>query len=146
MGEANPFEIFEFALKQLVTRFPKLSYVHLVESREWAPGSASTKHHDKGIVPSNDRFRAIVRGMDPDSIEVDKIVFPDPTPEHPTVFISASEFAYEQHALSTAHDSCHQVVSTPRTSDLTSHGLATSPPSAASSVSCTADTTNFNAK
>ncbi|KAL8280454.1 hypothetical protein RQP46_007102 [Phenoliferia psychrophenolica] len=95
MGEANPFEIFEYVVKQLVERFPKLAYLHFVEPREWAPGSASVKHHNEGVVPSNDRFRAIVRGMDPDSIEVDKTVFPDPTPEHPIVFISASGFDLE---------------------------------------------------
>ena len=57
MGEANPYEVFEYVTKQLVTRHPKLSYLHFVEPREWAPGSASTGHHDQGVVPSNDRVR-----------------------------------------------------------------------------------------
>ncbi len=49
-----------------------------------------------GIVESNDPFRAIYRGIDissyssPSEYATTEPTFPDPTPEHPTLFLSAA--------------------------------------------------------
>ena len=56
-GEANPYVIFEHAVRRLVESFPKLAYIHFVEPREWAPGAANTDELEEGLKCSNDRVR-----------------------------------------------------------------------------------------
>jgi NADPH2 dehydrogenase len=73
--------------------------IRQVEPREWAPGSADRGHLASHIKPSNDRFRALVRGLNPEEIGDDEtFVFPEPTAEKPTLFLTAGNFDLENTA------------------------------------------------
>lgn len=95
MQEADPIATFGYLTQKIVDTYPKFGYVHFVEGVAWAPGAFDTKNLKEGILPSNDPLRAIVRGLDPKSIkDDDSTVFPDPTPERPTVVLTASKFPF----------------------------------------------------
>jgi 2,4-dienoyl-CoA reductase-like NADH-dependent reductase (Old Yellow Enzyme family) len=95
MLEDDPYETFLYVNKEVARRWPKLGYVHFVEPRNWT-GLPVTNDPRQDIVESNDAFRAIYRGIDISSFESPSAyaktepTFPDPTPEHPTLFLSAA--------------------------------------------------------
>lgn len=64
MGEANPYVTFGYVVSKLVETYPRLSYVHFVEPRDWLPGFnvAGREHLDADVVPSNDHVsRTLLR-------------------------------------------------------------------------------------
>ncbi|GAA5846945.1 hypothetical protein JCM11251_006157 [Rhodosporidiobolus azoricus] len=95
MGETNPYELFEFVVRRLVETFPTLAYIHLVEprARGWTPEAPTTAALAAGIKASNDRFRAIIRGVDPDVVGDDEtFVFDEPSIQRPTLVLAAGGF------------------------------------------------------
>ncbi|CED83637.1 NADH:flavin oxidoreductase/12-oxophytodienoate reductase [Phaffia rhodozyma] len=93
MQEADPLKTFSYLVQKIVDTYPKFGYVHMTEGVEWHPGAFDTKNLAEGVIPGNDPLRAIVRGIEPSSIKNDhSTVFPEPTPERPTLVISASGF------------------------------------------------------
>ena len=95
MQETNPYETFGYITREVVSRFPTLGYVHFVEGVDWNGGGATFHTHNlaEGVRPSNDYFRAIVRGVDPESLPKDKdtTTFEDPSEKNKIIFMSASE-------------------------------------------------------
>jgi NADPH2 dehydrogenase len=98
MQEPNPNETFSYITREVTRRFPSLAYVHFVEGVEWSTQGGGTFHSKNlEVRPSNDRFRAIVRGVDPETLPKDKdtTVFEDPTEEHRIAFLTASGYTAE---------------------------------------------------
>lgn len=90
--ESDPFETWGYVCQQLKTRFPKLAYISVTDPRLGADGAGD----DMSKVYSVDKLRAVFRGVDPSTISKlhseSTTVFSDPTPEHPTVFLSAGGY------------------------------------------------------
>lgn len=92
-GADDPFETWGYALKQVQKKFPKLAYVSITDPRldSTAPGGGS----DPGMY-STDKFRAIFRGIDPNSVsklaKESTTVFPEPDKAHPTVVLAAGGY------------------------------------------------------
>ncbi|KAJ9122751.1 hypothetical protein QFC24_004180 [Naganishia onofrii] len=93
--EEDPFATYIPVVQEIVKRYPKFGYVHFVEPRNWT-GMPETKYPKEGIVESNDPLRAIIRGVDissyssPSDYAKTNPSFEDPTPERPTVILSAA--------------------------------------------------------
>jgi NADPH2 dehydrogenase len=77
----------------LTSQFPNLGYIHLVEGRDWT-GAGDSGGLADGVAKSNDAFRSIIRGLgtqaEPSIYGTSGHSFPDPTPEHPTLVLSAA--------------------------------------------------------
>lgn len=112
MGESdNPFETWGYVCKEIKRRFPKLAYISVTDPRL---GSDSGQGDDKNCKYSADRFRAVFRGVDPESVDKLKgsdFVFPEPNAENPTVFFSGGGYT-----ASDAEESCE------RTGDVVGYG------------------------
>ena len=84
--EKDPFETWGYVCKELKQRFPRLAYVSITDPRlDVAPEQQY----------SSDTFRAIFRGIDQSMNLMQKdnhFVFPEPCPEHPTLFLSAGGY------------------------------------------------------
>lgn len=95
MLEDDPYATFLPYCKLLNTKFPKLGYVHLTESRDWT-GVPNTRFPKEGIEESNDAFRAVFRGIDiskyssPSEYARSNPTTPDASDEWPTVILSAA--------------------------------------------------------
>jgi 2,4-dienoyl-CoA reductase-like NADH-dependent reductase (Old Yellow Enzyme family) len=93
MGHGDPFD-WIYACQQIRSRFPKFSYVSCTDPRLGTEAGGTLAYKEF----SSNKFRAIFRGIDPDTISKYSVnnlnvVFPDPTPENPTVFLSAGGYA-----------------------------------------------------
>jgi 2,4-dienoyl-CoA reductase-like NADH-dependent reductase (Old Yellow Enzyme family) len=113
-GDANPFESFGYITRAVVRQYPSLGYVHFVEPLDWTAdwrtnytASFSADGFAEGVRPSNDYFRAIVRGIDPETLpkDLNSTVFPEPDEKHSTLFLSASESLDNQLSFS-SHAHC----------------------------------------
>jgi NADPH2 dehydrogenase len=91
--EPDAFDTWGYVCKEMSARFPKLAYVSVTDAR--LPSDAMG--NDKNTVYTCDPFRAVFRGVDPSTVSkmhaTATTVFPDPTPEYPTVFFSAGGYA-----------------------------------------------------
>lgn len=91
--EEDPFVTWGYVCKEIKARFPKLAYVSVTDPR-LGPENGGTDA-TKNI--SADPFRAVFRNIDPKTVSKftkdARPVFPDPCPEHPTVFFSAGGYA-----------------------------------------------------
>lgn len=97
MQEPNPVPTFSYATSKLVQDYPSLGYVHFVEPVSSDNSTASPADTlAKGVTPSNDPFRAIVRGIDPAVLPADdSFSFPEADASHPTLFLSAGGYTAE---------------------------------------------------
>ncbi|KAI8896251.1 hypothetical protein BC833DRAFT_598232 [Globomyces pollinis-pini] len=85
--EADPFETYSYILREVVARFPKLSYVSITDPRDDALGGAAEY--------TSDPFRAIIRGITTPVSKYAKdatTVFPEPDENHPTVVLVAGGY------------------------------------------------------
>lgn len=95
MGD-EPFETWEYLLSRVKARFPRLSHVSVTEPRDTFLRRGDDPRVLESKKYSSDRLRAIIRGLPFRDIswfgKDESIVFPDPCPTHPTVFISAGGY------------------------------------------------------
>ncbi len=85
--ESDLFDLFGYVVGEL-SKFP-LSYISMTDPKNAVGGSPTGKLY------SSDYFRAIVRGIAPVSkyFTDSTTVFPEPSPERPTLFLSAGGYA-----------------------------------------------------
>ncbi|KAI8910111.1 hypothetical protein EDD86DRAFT_134144 [Gorgonomyces haynaldii] len=81
----EPWEQWGYVCEKLKERFPKLAYVSITDPRV-----------DETVLYSSDYFRAIFRGIDPQTVsklqDGANTQFPEPNEEHPTVVLVAGGY------------------------------------------------------
>ncbi|KAI8912778.1 hypothetical protein EDD86DRAFT_236303 [Gorgonomyces haynaldii] len=90
--EPDVYQTWGYVFEQIKQRFPKLAYVSVTDPRL---GPDQNGKSDSNVY-SCDPFRAILRGVKEPLSKFEKdadMVFPDPTPEHPTCFVAAGGYA-----------------------------------------------------
>jgi len=89
-NEEDPFETFGYLFTEIKARFPKLAYISVTDNR-FGTNSEDDKYF------TCDKFRAIIRGIDPNTVSKftkdSTIVIPEPSTEHPTLFFSAGGYS-----------------------------------------------------
>jgi hypothetical protein len=97
MGD-EPYGTWHYLFLEIKRRFPRLSHVSVTEPRDTYLRRGDGENVNASMKFSSDRLRAIIRGIPHESIsELGSAMmrFPDPSLEHPTVFMSAGGYRSE---------------------------------------------------